>query len=63
MDDSKTTPAQLRAVKKYRKKVNRITVNFYPTEAALWDHIQSQQNKQGYIKSLIRADLQQFVPE
>lgn len=61
--DNKTTPAQLRAAKKYRQKVSRITVDFSPAEAALWERIQSQPNKQGYIKSLIRADLQQFVSE
>lgn len=58
---AKTSEAQLRAVKKfkekYKKKVNRITVDFYPTEESLWQHIQSQPNKQGYIKSLIRADM------
>jgi hypothetical protein len=53
----KTSDAQLRAVKKYRKKTNRITIDFYPTEEELWQHIQSQDKKQTYIKDLIRKDM------
>lgn len=49
--------AQLRAVKKYKEKVNRITVDFSPAEADLWERIQSQPKKQTYIKDLIRADI------
>ena len=52
------TEAQKKAVKKYKKKVNRITVEFSPAESDLWDHIQGQPNKQGYIKGLIRADME-----
>ena len=59
---SKTSEAQLRAAKKYKEKykekVKRITVDFYPADEELWDHVQSQDNKQGYIKSLIRADIE-----
>lgn len=54
---AKTSDAQLRAVKKYRKKTNRITIDFYPTEEDLWNHIQSQDKKQTYIKDLIRKDM------
>lgn len=54
---TKTSDAQLRAVKKYRKKTNRITIDFYPTEEELWKHIQSQDKKQTYIKDLIRKDM------
>ena len=50
--------AQLKANKKYKKKVNRITVDFYPTEDTLWDHLNSQEKKQTYIKNLIRADME-----
>lgn len=49
--------AQKRANKKYREKGNRMTIDFYPTEEELWNHINAQTNKQGYIKSLIRADM------
>ena len=55
---AKTSDAQLKAVKKYRKKTNRITIDFYPTEEDLWNHIQSQPKKQTYIKDLIRADIE-----
>lgn len=49
--------AQRKAVHNYKKKVKRITVDFYPAESDLWDHIQSQEKKQTYIKNLIRADM------
>ena len=52
-----TSEAQLKAVKKYKAKVKRITIDFYPSEAALWEHITQQENKQGYIKDLIRQDM------
>ena len=45
-----------RAKKKYQSKVKRFTVNFYPTEYDLWDHLNDQPNKQGYIKQLIKQD-------
>ena len=53
-----TTEAQKQAVKKYKQKVNRFTVDFHPTEAELWEHLQSQPKKQTYIKSLIKSDLE-----
>lgn len=49
--------AQKRAAKEYRKKTKKIQLEFSPAEEKLWDHIQSQENKQGYIKSLIRNDM------
>lgn len=52
-----TSEAQKKAVKKYKEKVKRITIDFYPTESELWDHIQNQPKKQTYIKDLIRADM------
>ena len=56
--EKKTSDAQIRAVTKYRKgKVKRITVDFHQTELDLWEHLQSQDKKQTYIKSLIRADM------
>lgn len=51
------TEAQQKAKKKYRAKGNRMTIDFAPSEAALWEHIGQQPNKQGYIKNLIRADM------
>ena len=57
MTESKSSDAHLRAVQKYKQKVKRITLDFHPTEAEMWEHIQNQPNKQGYIKALIRADM------
>ena len=51
------TEAQRKAVKKYKEKVNRITVDFSPAEEELWNHIQNQPKKQTYIKDLIRKDM------
>jgi hypothetical protein len=52
-----SSEAHLRAVQKYKQKVKRITLEFHPTEEELWQHIQSQEKKQTYIKDLIRADM------
>lgn len=57
MTDNKSSDAHLRAVQKYKQKVKRITLEFHPTETDLWEHIQSQDKKQTYIKSLIRRDM------
>lgn len=57
MTEKKTTDAQYRALKKYKANVKRLTIDFPPTDAELWEHIQKQPNKQGYIKALIRADM------
>jgi hypothetical protein len=55
------TEAQKRAAKKYnekyKEKVKRITIDFYPPDEELWNHVQKQENKQGYIKDLIRKDI------
>lgn len=41
-----------------RKNSKNMTINFImTTEADLYNHVQSQPNKQGYIKALIRADM------
>lgn len=52
-----TSEAQKKAVKKYKEKVKRMTVEFHPSEMELYDHIQMQPKKQTYIKDLIRADM------
>ncbi len=57
MPDKKTSEAQLRAVKKFKEKTKRITLEFHPTEEEMWNHIQSQPKKQTYIKDLIRKDM------
>lgn len=51
--DEKLTPKQ-----RYRKKVYRITIEFYPTEKELVDKISEQPKKQTYIKDLIRKDVE-----
>ena len=53
-----TSEAQKRAIKKYKEKIKRFGLEFSPAEEDLWNHIQQQDNKQGYIKSLIRADME-----
>lgn len=59
MSEKKTSDAQLKAVQKYKQeKVKRITIEFSPKEAEMWEHIQSQPKKQTYIKDLIRADME-----
>ena len=52
-----TSEAQKKARKKYNAQRKRLTVDFYPNEADLVEHINSQPNKQGYIKGLIRRDI------
>lgn len=52
------TEAQKRATNKYRnEKTKRITIDFYPADMELWEHLQSQKSKQGYIKELIKKDM------
>lgn len=51
------TEAQKKAFKKYREKMNRITIDFSPAEQEMWEHLQSQPKKQTYIKDLIRKDM------
>lgn len=57
MNEPKTTAAQRKAVAKYKQKVKRITIDFYPADESIWQHIQKQPKKQTYIKDLIRADM------
>ena len=52
-----TSESQKRAVKKYKEKVKRITLEFHPSEMDLYEHIQQQDKKQTYIKDMIRADI------
>ena len=42
-----------------RKNVKNVTLNFnMSTESDVYNHIQRQPNKQGYIKGLIRQDME-----
>lgn len=52
------TEAQKKALEKYRASVKRFTVDFPPADVELWEHLKNQPNKQGYIKELIRKDME-----
>lgn len=49
--------AQNRAKKKYLDKGKRITINLYPSETDLIEHLEKQEHKITYIKNLIREDI------
>lgn len=50
--------AQKKAIKKYKAKLKRLTIDFSPAEADLYEHIEKQPKKQTYIKNLIRQDIE-----
>ena len=53
------TEAQKRAQGNYRKKsVKQSVVKFYPAEADIWEWLQAQENRAGYIKRLVREDME-----
>lgn len=52
-----TTEAQRKAIKKYKKKIKRVSLEFAPSELDVYEHIQKQDKKQTYIKKLIRKDM------
>ena len=54
---SSLTEAQKKAKAKYYGKVKRVLIEFYPADAALYERVQAQDNKQGYIKDLIKKDI------
>lgn len=48
-----------RAKAKYRKeKMGQITVYFYPGDAEIYQYVSGKENKAGYIRDLIRADME-----
>lgn len=50
--------AQKRADAKYkREKMKSYGLRFSPKEMDIWEHLQKQPNKSGYIKQLIRNDM------
>lgn len=56
------TEAQKRASKKYHKeKLVQRVVRFSPREVDLLAHLDAQPNKAGYIKDLIRADIERRI--
>lgn len=56
------TEAQKRAKKKYKEKVNRVTIDFHPSEAEMYAFLQAQPQKATYIKELIKADMKKARP-
>ena len=51
--------AQKRATAKYQKeKMKQIAVRFSPNEMDVYDYIKPQQNIAGYIKRLVREDME-----
>lgn len=51
--------ARKRANAKYAKeKVRQVGIKFYPSERDIYEWLQGQPNKQGYVKALVRADME-----
>ncbi len=56
--------AKKRADAKYRKeKVRQVVVRFGPPDADLLEHLEGKENMAGYIKQLIRADMERARPD
>ncbi len=53
-----TTDAQKRANDKYKRNLPQTVIRFYPSDRDLYEHLQTKENKAGYIKALIRADME-----
>lgn len=50
--------AQRRANAKYRReKTKQVVTTFYPADGDIYDYLCKQPNKSGYIKQLIRRDM------
>lgn len=47
-----------RAKAKFNEKVTKVTIEFYPQDEELLQKVNEQQNKQAYLKDLIKKDLQ-----
>lgn len=53
--------AQTKATAKYRKSsVAQRVVRFYPAEKDLLEYLDSKENRGGYIKDLIRGDMEKY---
>lgn len=53
------TDAQKRATEKYRRgNVKAFNVKFFPADADLWEWLQGHENRNRYVKGLIRADME-----
>ena len=50
--------AQKRADRKYKaEKTWQLGLRFYPTESDMWEFLTAQDNKQGFVKRLIRQEM------
>ena len=59
-----TSESQKRAPARYQKANTKMrSVRFYPSERDILAWLDAQPNKQGYIKDLIRADMEQRKSE
>ncbi len=54
------TEAQKKAKAKYNSKVTKVSIEFYPQDEMLLFHLKHQENKQSYIKELIKKDMLNF---
>lgn len=52
-----------RARKKYNEKCKSIRIEFNPKEIYLFEYLQSQKNKNAFVKNLIKADFEQNKKE
>ena len=51
--------SQKKANEKYRKeKVKQVAIRFYPGDQELYEFLKAKDNVAGYIKDLIRADME-----
>ena len=56
--------AARKADQKYKaEKTRQLVIRFYPADADILEHLQGQDSKQGYIKRLIREDMQRHGQE
>lgn len=53
----KSSPAKLRAEKKYYSTITPYSLRFNKNEQELWEHLNKQENKAKYLKSLIAEDM------
>lgn len=52
------TDAQRKADAKHkRERTRQVLVRFYPADEELWEWLQRQPNKAGYLKRLVREDM------
>ena len=53
-----TSDAQKRAGRKYKQeKTRQFCLRFYPAEAEIWAFLSKHENRQGFIKELIRREM------